>query len=338
MKQNVIQNDFDTMGVLLVQREDSIEFIVPVLHHSNIRFYPGLPVLRISSEGKFDNNSEHYGIPTFFYIPKVIFDQIQNLFAEFKIYKSLHETLILAFISMFLTRCWAPYRDSVSKKYAAGSRELSSLINLFEDIRNGKTEITKFNLEYRNFEEGLNANRNRNIGPTYFKKITNAQSILFLEEIIKNYKQNLENDHILENGELALKSSNKSLFSSSKNHLKYSQNYYAHSLYYYLNDYIYSETNQYDTASEEFSLLMKELSRFYKTNRKLLFIGKLMILSGLITVKNYQNDTNIIDHLKKQLKNTLKQEKLRNESFKKLLKTDINNLPISDLGKNAPSK
>lgn len=273
------------------QRENDVEFHPPEENHSN---------RMLSNDAPLD---PEFNLRSVFYIPNKEHKNLIQIFNDHQIPEHMWPDLTWTYLNMCFAAGNALWSDNYHRNLQSNQKENFELLDLLEEILNQKKILRGFTLETRNVVG------EQKYGPLTAKKFKGYVSAQFLEKILYKYKElsdykiaKQSYDHLKENGF-------SDMVMGYKNHEKHKQSYYSNVIFDFLRQELFRPA--YDLLNEwdKFAAIHKKMNRQYSRNKRFLFIGKLMLLSGLISSKKEMIDTEIIDLIKKKLATKLQNEK-----------------------------
>jgi len=242
-----------------------------------------------------------------FYIPQDEYKKLMQIFKDHEIPEYLYTDLTWAYLNMCFASTNALFRDKFHRDLNAKRKELYKLFDLLEEILSKKKILRGFTLETRDILG------ERKFGPLKSKKFSGHIAARFIEDVINKFKEAKMYEMLQrEREEIYEKYGFTDSTSGKKNHEKQSQQYYCNVLFDYLRQELFRPAyNAYSNVlsdPKKFEGIFKKMSRKYSRNKRYLFIGKLMIFSGLIQDKELI-DSEIIDQIEKKLLPKLQKEK-----------------------------
>ena len=304
-----IQADTVRKFSYLIERKDSIEFILPPQNSLNHFLLHDQPLINVSEDGRLSKDGE-LGSPKHFYIPKSESESLRSLYKEFSMPVEIHDDLTTVFLSMVFASCTVTHTSNFHEEYTWKMKEFEKTFALLEQFEQDNLLLHAVTIEYK---EKLSDHTR--VKPSYvrpkFTKIKGHIAVQFLENILHNFKK-IERISAYE----GMLQSQKALvpfnpFMGHKNAEKQSQNYYASVILDYLRPKLFNPLFDLLSNPPEYQKLETKLRRIYSRRKLSLFIGKLMILSGLLKLKDDSNDEAIIDNLEKKLYPKFTSEKRR---------------------------
>lgn len=306
----------------LIEGKHRTEFVLPAQNPSNHFLFHDDPLMNVSEDGRFLQEGE-LGSPKYFYISKIENEILQSLYTEFSMPVEIHDDLTTAFLSMVFASCTITYSSNFHKEYIWKMKELEKIFDLLEQLEQDNLLLHAITIEYK--EKLNNHTRTKpGYGQPKFTKIKGHIAVQFIEKILENFKQIKG----IENFERRYQSQKTygpvDPFMGHKNAEKQSQSYYASVIVEYLRPKLFNPL--FDLLSNSLAYKKEEmkLRRKYSRRKLSLFIGKLMIQSGLLKLKDDASDEDIIDNLEKKLFPKLKSEK------RKLVEIEKNNKIAKD--------
>lgn len=301
-----IADDLFKRNTHLIQRQGSIEFVVPEENHLNRMLFHNMATGNVSPEGKLLKD----GVPgkiRFYFIPKNKYNEIEKLFKKFSIPEDLRADLFGVYINMFFAHCTANYTGNSFEQFDKSINEICDVFSFFKTILNNDSKLIDLTFQYEDKTADI-----KKKGQEKFKlkskRYSSKLAVGFIEDVIKTYQQQeiyeVLNKMCLPN----IKEEKLNHFSGHKNMAKHLQSYYSTTIFDYLRNRLYNSGLDFYGTSE-FEREIKKLKNKYPRNKLYEFIGKLMQISELLPVKGDNLDNNIIDIIKKKLSLKLQSEK-----------------------------
>lgn len=292
-----------------VKRNDYIEFCLPPQNPLNSTLFHNRPIVLVNEDGRFSKNGE-FGELKFFYISKNENLNLYTLFEEFKLPLRIHTDLTVAFLSMVFASCDSIESDLFNLENKRERKELQELFELLKQIVLGKSHLKTVCIES---EHKLNISSSAKLANPQTKeiKIRGDMTIGFIEKALQNYEQMDGYETYFRMFDQENRYGPVNLSNGYKNHEKKSQSYYSSVLFNYLRPNLFNSAFHLLTDSHypKYEEEIKRLKGIYPRRNMFLFIGKLMMLSGLLKFKREPLDEQIIDAIKKKLTVQLKGEK-----------------------------
>ena len=294
-----------------IKRNDYIEFCLPPQNPLNSPLFHNRPFVLVNEDGRFSKNGE-FGEIKFFYISKNENLNLYTLFEEFKLPSRIHTDLIVAFLSMVFASCDSIESDLFNLENKRERKELQESFELLKQIVLGKSHLKTVSLR---FENNLPAHTHTSAKPVRTQtkeiKIIGDVAIGFIEKVLQNYEQMDGYESYFRMYDQENRHGPVNLSKGYKNHEKKSQSYYSTVLFNYLRPKLFNSSFNLRTDIDhaKYEEEVKRLNGIYPRRNMFLFIGKLMMLSGLLKFKSDSLDEQIIDAIKKKLTIQLKGEK-----------------------------
>lgn len=308
-----IDADFLRKYSYFIPDDNSVHFVAPEENHLNRMLGHSKPHVKIDTEGKFSGDGE-LGQLRHYYIPKQEHQKVLQLLEEFKMPKKMHSDLIWAYLNMFISACEATFHNNFHSEHEKSQKELFETLDFLNSLADKKTGLISISLEY---SDRLlpTAKSTRNLGPSKNKRIKGTAAISLLEKVLQSY-QNAKDYPVFDSIYDARKKYGKAdLFMGYKNHEKHHQSFYSSSLFNYLRNGLF--TDLFDLLSDEkkYTEEVKRLKKLYSRRKMFLFIGKLMELSSLLSMKPGAIDDDIIENIEKKLTPRLRSEKRKQQQI-----------------------
>jgi hypothetical protein len=278
-----IRNDLVSfIQTFLIQSQDKIEFSPPVENHVNRFLSNDKPIFKINSEGKFSVNGT-LGQPKFYYFEPANHKALLKIFADFNIPLRVHADLIWAFLNMSCAATQSTHIDSFNKELNREIDELIKAMDLLSEFESNKTQLQSLTLKFKQRDE---------------IEIKGHVALQFFRDVLHNYKDikefetpKLIYDQFKQYGHPDMKYGH-------KNHSAHKQTYYAHVIFKYLRNELFRIEQVIINDRAKCIEEVKRLRRLYSHDRIYLFIGRLMVLSGLM--KDTTDDL-LKDRIKKKM-------------------------------------
>lgn len=232
------------------------------------------------------------------------------MYTEFSMPVEIRDDLTTAFLSMVFASCGITHRSNFYEEYTWKMKEVEKTFDLLEQFGQDDLILHAVTIEYK---EKLN--NHTQTKPSYgrpkFTKIKGHIAVQFIEKVLQNFKQIRGIDTYERMHQSQKTYGPVDPFMGHKNAEKQSQSYYASVILEYLRPKLFNPL--FELLSNPLSYKKEEtkLRRKYSRRKLSLFIGKLMILSGLLKLNDDTFDEVIIDNLEKKLYPKFKSEKKR---------------------------
>lgn len=278
-----IRNDLVSfIQTFLIQSQDKIEFSPPVENHVNRFLSNDKPIFKINSEGKFSVNGT-LGQPKFYYFEPANHKALQKIFTDFSIPQRVHADLIWSWINMWRAATQSTYTDSFDKELKWKMNEFIEAMNLLVEFEEDKIQLQSLTLKFKQ-KKGLEIKGHvalQFLG-TVLRKFRDSEGFETAKLVYEQFKLNDHPD--LKNGH--------------KNHLNSKQTYYARVIFKYLRNELFRIEQVIINDRAKCFEEVKRLRRLYSHDRMYLFIGRLMVLSGLM---KDTTDDRLKDRIKKKM-------------------------------------
>lgn len=154
-----------------------------------------------------------------------------------------------------------------------------------------------------------------NLGPIKSKKLKGHVAVQFIEEVLQNYKEAKRYSNAQRTHEHRQKYGKPDMFFGHKNSAKHSQSFYSGVIFDYLRQHLFSGLFDLLSDQEKYKVEQTRLHKKFSRRKMFLFIGKLMILSGLLEVKEDTFDDDIIETIEKKLRPKLRSDKRKKQEI-----------------------
>lgn len=304
-----INADFINRFTHIVKNDGSIEFKLPEKNGLNNLLLHSMPLTNVTSEGKYSPEGE-YGELLYYYLPNEKYNALTALFQKHAIPEKMHEDLIGAYLSMFFAGCEAFYSTNHYEQYENNQKELFESIDFLEKCLQEKILIRGISFEFKDRLEGKDERGRPNYSRLKSKKFKGHVAVQYIEKILQNYKA-FEGYHTYQSMYDHRKKYGKSdMFFGHKNAEKHYQSYFSSVIFKYLTNGLFNSAFDLLGKPKEYQAEIIRLKKLYSRRKMFLFIGNLMILSELLSMKEISNDEEgIIENIEKKLTPLLKAKK-----------------------------
>ena len=309
-----IDDDFRRKYSYIKPNDQSIHFTPPMENHLNRMLGHSKPLAKVDTNGKFSANGE-LGQLQHYYIPKQEHAKVLQLLMEFKMPKKMHHDLIWAYLNMFFSSCEATFNNNFHFEYERDQKELFQVLELLKSLAGKQAALRSISIEYSDRLPDTIKNP-QNFGPSKSKKIKGTAAISLMEKVFQSY-ENAKDYSVFKSIYDARKEYGKAdLFFGYKNHEKYSQSFYSSALFNYLRNGLFGGAFDLLNDPPKYVTEIKRLKKLYSRRKIFLFIGKLMELSGLLSMKPRALDDDVIENIEKKLTPKLRTEKRKQQQIR----------------------
>lgn len=328
-----IQNDSSRKWDYIIPKEGSIKFERPPENNLSVRMSLIWPIATVDSNGKFSQEGRMDSLTTY-HIPELKYNEVLFLLRDFGIPEHLYDDLIWFYLNMVFAACEASSETKFNEETRKEHKEWFEAFGMLEDLASGKLSLEAFSLEFRELTEEADDDIQSGLDKIKSKRFNSKKVIDHLIKIIHNYQivesyemEKFTYEAILETA----KGGNSS--KGFKNTTKAWQSYLSVVLFKYLTHQISNaEVKSIDPHFQHSGRDNNEWSSWSK--RKIyLFIGKLMIRSGLIELKDTSLDDNtitenIIDTIEKKIVPEIKSKEALDRYKNPLLNFGIKGITV----------
>ena len=310
-----INADFRRRDTYIVPRENVKEFKLPQSNSLNRMLLHCMPLSKVTPEGKHSPEGIFDEVQ-YYYIPHDKFNSLETLFKEFKIPEQMHEDLTGAYLSMFFAGCEAFFSTNHYEQFESNQKELFESIDFLEKCLQNEILIQGISFEFKDRIGGNEELKRPIYSRVKSKKFKGHVAVQFIEKILQNYKDfdgygtyKRTYDHRKKYGKT-------DMFFGHKNAEKHYQSYFSSVIFRYLTNGLFNSAFDLLEKPEEYQLEIGRLRKLYSRRKMFLFIGKLMILSELLSMKEISNDEEgIIENIEKKLTPHLRAKKNKLKSI-----------------------
>lgn len=299
----------------LLKKTGTIEFALPQQNSLNHFLFHNIPLVKVDEEGKFSKNGK-LGSPQVYYIPKTEYAELIELFKEYHIPDNLHNSLVVAYLNMSFAAADATYTTQFHGEYKQKMKEASALLELLEDFSQDKISLKNIEFEIQKQTE-KNGITQSTYGSSKTIKMSGHIAMQMIEKILGNYKNAKEYSIFSTIQEISKPENETDSFMGHKNAEKQSQSYYCWAITDYLNKNLFNSAFLLYENQPAFQKELKRLRLLYSKNKLMLFIGKMMIATGLLKLKGEYEKEDIIDNIKKKLTPYFRQKRQTLAEIKK---------------------
>ena len=302
----------------ILPREKTIEFKRPVQTSINHRLSLILPLSNVDNKGQYLSGGPILDL-LLFYIPENKYKDLTSILNAFTIPEDLHSDLIWTFINMALASSISITETQFYEQVHKDFKEWIEFFGILDKISNEELLLKSLVIEY---QEPAEAETEVSIPKTKTRRTSVHHVLEYLTKALQYFKTSdtydlskLGYDHMTEIG------IGRNAIYGYKNMTKKWQSYYSLVLYDFLTqNSIESKYGFVNGRLNESNNLPKQHNEGLSDRKIFLLIGKLMNLSGLLSVKDRIIDENatdetIIDTIEKKILSEIK-EKKKNKTYK----------------------
>jgi hypothetical protein len=256
-----------------------------------------------TEDGKFERPSS---IP----VSKKWYDELQSLYDKFEIPLDNRIDFDWAFVSMAFAAKNAPTLDAFQSDINSNQKKLGKLFSLLEEFTSEKKILTAITFKFIENKDDWN-NQLRRPKPNKQKSLSfnDYMPTQFTQRILQNYKQceSYESySRIFERSKTPMVP----IFGKHKNTFKEKQYIYSCAIWDFVHRHLFNVAYIEPHSRDEEKKELKRLHKTYSQNNILEFIGRMLIISGLLKMKkNPVLREDIIEVIRKKLENKIKSEK-----------------------------
>lgn len=304
-----IQEAFRKKFRLLQKKQGDIEFIPPMKNHLNHFLFHSVPLARFDTKNALSvtGTLKH---PVMYFIPAEMNKALQNIYKEFKLPENLEGDMTFCCLNMYFGACDVPHTNDFYSKIDKADKEFGEVLDFLLDLKSGKKMIRGFTFDY---SEPSGLPGNQKLGPIKSKKFKTSYVAKFMEKVLSTFEQVPNFDMYKDMAARRTVKSSEGRFRGHKNEEKNLQSYYSWAIFDYLRKHLYSSALEDYGDEKKFQKSIMALKKKYSRRKLYWFIGELMILSGLMTVKVEKDREEIIDNLKKKLEGVVRANKMNVE-------------------------
>jgi hypothetical protein len=292
----------------IIPRNGTVEFRPPEENHLNRMLGHNKPYVKVNQDGKFSQDGEG-GHLMFYYIPESEYKKVNALLTAFLIPEPIHHDLTWVYLNMVFASCEVTYSAHFHEQYERNQKELFEAIELLEAFASDKILLRGITFEYKDKLNDGGKNKLTEYGPLKGKKMKCHVAVQFIEKVLQNYKSSKDFETAQSIHDLRKKYGKPDMFFGHKNFEKQSQSYYSSVIFDYLRQHLFSGLFDLLHNPHEYNKEVARLKKLYSRRKMFLFIGKLMILSGLLLLKEDSLEDDIIENIEKKLTPKLRSNK-----------------------------
>ena len=289
----------------VIKKKGDIEFHTPPENHLNRMLFYNNPLFRLDEKGKLSPTGLLGHIKTY-YIPKSTHDKLTKLLKDYKIPNNLNADLTMAFLNMFFSSCEATFTDNFHKVLEINNNEFFKALEFLEELAQDKKLLRGVSFEYK---EVTKKDDKKTFGRLKSIKYKGHIAAQFIEKVLQNYKQIPNYSTYQSSYDHHKKYGKSDRLMGHKNAEKHYQSFFASAIFDYLRKHLFSSAFEHFGDDEKFQDSIKKLKQQYSRRKMFNLIGDLMILSGLLTLKNGYDSEDIIENIEKKLTPQLRNEK-----------------------------
>ncbi len=301
-----ITQDFKRKFIYILPGKNKKEIVINARPMEFRGLFHDSPLMTVSPEGKFAVDGT-LGDLKYYYIPNGEYESLLKLFNDFEIPETSHFILTVLFLSMVFASCKAAHENNFNKEMEQKDKELCKALDFLEEFEKGILILDKITLETKEILIPASRGVHAKLAPKKITKFHYNLANQLIRYALMNYKQ-AENFNIYKDMSEGYKKYGRDMFMGHKNSEKQSQSYYSKVIFDYLRQNLYRSAFQFWGQFHEYNAEVKRLKAIYPRKHLFLFIGKLMVLSKLLPVKESKLDEDIIESIEKKLRPYIKQE------------------------------
>jgi len=293
-----VKEDLKRRISYMIKGKNTIEFTAPEEHNMNRMLGHNKPLASVDQTGHFMLDGE-MGFVRKFYIPTKEYEQLQILYKEFDLPADTHADLTWAYLNMIFAICEATYTTNFYKEHEWDQKELLEILNFLESLWQGNIDLGSISLEYSNKPNKEIDKKHRS--STHVIKAKGGISVLFLQEVLLSFKGSKNYEMLRQFADASNADDRLPQFMGHKNAETHSSSYYAKMIFDYLDRHLFRGAFQYMSEPQKHLRELKQLTQKYSRQQMFLFIGKIMLLSGLLIMKDEPLNEEIIDNIEKKV-------------------------------------
>lgn len=298
----------------IIPRKGTVEFTVPEESYLNKGLALNQPFVKIDQNGKFSQDGES-GHLKFYYIPEREYKKVTALFTKFLLPEPMHKDLIWVYLNMVFASCEATFSTHFHEQSERNQKELFDVLELLEAFASDKILLRGIIFEFKDKLSDGSKTKPPEYGPLKSKKIKGHVAAQFIEKVLQNYKASKGYETAQSMYDHRKQYGKPDMFFGHKNDEKQSQSYYSWRLFDYLNQYLFSGLFDLLPTPDEYEKEEARLKKLYSRRKRFLFIGKLMVLSGLLVMKPDSLEDDIIENIEKKLTPKLRSNKKKQQDI-----------------------
>ncbi|MBK6482327.1 MAG: hypothetical protein IPG01_04140 [Chitinophagaceae bacterium] len=311
--QKNIDDDFKRKWAYIIPHDGTVEFAPPLEHPLNRMLAHNKPMVKVDAEGKFSQTGE-LGHLNFYHIPETKYKAVVALLNEFNMPEQMHPDLIWAFLNMAFASCEATFSTNFYEELH-WKKEMFQALDMLEEFVQNKLLLRGVVFEYHERLEGTNERGVPNFGNLKSRKFKGHIAAQFIQRVLQNYEATKDYEIVKMSYDHRQQYGESDMFMGHKNAEKHSQSYYSSVIFDYLRQYLFNSA--FDLLGDHAKYVgeVKRLKKLYSRRKMFLFIGKLMILSGLLKVRPTSLNEDIIENIEKKLLSKLRANKRHLQSI-----------------------
>lgn len=330
--QKKLTSDLLSKWEYIIESEKSKEFVIPPETKWNKMLTLISPIAKVDSYGRFSPDGKMGSLTTYF-IPIDQFSAVKACLEEFDIADEFHDDLIWVFLNMVFAASEASAETNFKHEVYTNHNSWINAFGILDSLADEKYSLKELALEY---EAESNNSSKRGSADSIKSKIIRFKEKNVLElfiKMIQHYKTSDAYELAKISFDFVTEVGVHPPFEGYKNVAKKWQSYFSVVIYYYLA----FQGNESKLGVIEGWInenLSDSNSKIGLSNRKIyLLIGKLMLLSGLISVKektirNNSLDEALIDTVGKKIQPEIKSKKETKSYKNPLLNPGIISLQV----------
>jgi|GEM_PF-6308140 len=238
-----------------------------------------------------------------FFFDKDEYENLLTLYNKYRFPERIRDDLTMAYLNMRYAYLLCAEQEKERDEQDNLCKEADKLLKIFDSISEDSSTLVQINLVVRN------PTSNEVDSITLINNNSYNPGLWFFIEAIKNYKNNSNYFHLkCFSDEIKNPNPLNKLENLNKNLLKEKQENHCIIIFDFLSNEIFPLAYSPEWEYQEYLNLKEKAKRKYPSNKKLLFIGELMIFSKLLPIE-FINDQKLLDLMKKKLKSKEKKDK-----------------------------
>lgn len=311
-KEKAIHADIMKKISYLVEGKNTLEFTPPNETSWNRMLGHNRPFEKIDETGKFDLSGDLGGVRRFF-IKKSELEKLDRVFERFHMPEHLRTELIWCYLNMVFASTDAVRGEQFQVRLETSLERLHTALDLLELLYDGKIKIESLIVNYSDTAGGVT-----NKPPKFHScKMIGPLDTGFLEDALKLFRQ-VDSYEVLHKFRIIEKEKAPSKLGRNmghKNALKQSQSYYATILYDFLLKNVFQSLREHTHDVARLTVETEKLKKIYSDRQLVHFVGMLMSEAGLLPKSEDQDETALIDLMKKKLTGPLAARAERRRQF-----------------------
>lgn len=306
--ERLIDEGYEKQWLYLEPNANHIKFTIPSIDSDNRFIFLNEHYHIVDNSGQVKKGGEH-GKVKIYYIPKSKYSELIHVFEEYNFPQNIKNDLTYNHINMHFAANSSHVKTKIENNLDKGYNELIHILKILEKAANNEIVLERLSIDYR-YKETCQKN---NTNPVTNIKFQHYLSLNLILDLMKNYRSI---DDIDINESLAEYSLNKKNSPKVfKNKLKEFQSRYARNLFSYIRHYVSGLAFDEFSQTTNWEQSIKTIKKQFPRNKLYLIVGKLMIISELLEMKENYIDDDIIDVIRKKIEKSLQSERKGNVSI-----------------------